>query len=157
MTSPSFNETRFDWAPEMSAYIRGESFQFGGRRVNWVALTASALEPNAPASGQSVIGFRWDTALDTDGHWNCVASDGSGTTTVDSGQVSSDSVPQVLRISVHPDLSGVDYFINDTKVCTITTNLPPSATYLGYQLETVNTNGGGFFSIAISRVLITSK
>lgn len=125
--------------------------------MNFVGLTSSAFEASGPASGQSVLGFRWDTALDTDGHWNCVASDGSGISVVDSGVPDDASLAQQLRISARADGSAVDFFINETKVCSITANLPAPSTYLGYQLESINTNGGGFFSITISRVVITTK
>lgn len=121
----------------------------------WAGLhTNGSLATDAPgAAGVSGLAFRYSTVAG-DTTWHATAFDGVGDTVADTGVTVSANTRYLLSIRV-VSTSSVEYYINNTLVNTLTTNLPGASTNLFFAfMHTVNAAAGTARNIRIRKVYI---
>jgi hypothetical protein len=92
----------------------------------WIGLSdagiyAASSVMNSDSPSANIVGFRFATDVDTNVQAVCQTSS-SLQTVVDTGVAPTTSTPQVFEIV--PGGGGVEFYIDDTLVATITTNVP---------------------------------
>ena len=103
----------------------------------WVGLSSATVAVTTDTLATSFIGFRWGTST-PDAGWVGVVSDGTNQslTSALTGTVAVDTVYK-LAFRVDDTAGAVHFSVNDGPELTLMTNLPASATELGYHCRQI--------------------
>lgn len=136
MSSP-FIVTMRAWEPIFIARIRVGPV-ISATRI-WVGLTSATLDGTS-APNLHFAAFRYTTGTDDSpgAMWRCVTGDGSNRTATFGDAPVALSTSDVVLFRIECRATEVEFFINNTHVATIASNLPASTQPLGFQIR-VNT------------------
>lgn len=140
------------WALDLEIYIRMASPT--AMRL-WLGFTSGSLT-GADDGTVNALAFRFSTVAG-DSNWQAYANDGGAPgTIVDTGVAVSASAGYLLRIRALPDNSGVEYYINDELITTISTNLPGTATAMAFATY-ITTAAAAIKTVRVGRVALAHR
>lgn len=121
--------TRPRWSPSLIVKMRTPATITSIR--SWVGLfSGDPMAQTSPSAGAiSAMGFRFSTSI-PDTNWQCVTSDGTTTTVVDSGVAYSASTTYLLTVDTSDNNTTVKFAINGVTVHSTSTTIPANTTAL---------------------------